>query len=349
MKDPFLLNSASIPVSYVLLLLEIMADKNFCTRELVKKSKISPHLLQDSNARVTPKQWSRLVWESLRLAGDTGLGYEYGLRLRLTAHGPMGFALMSCKNLKQAIELTIQFFSMRLRHYQLSFTENIEQCTVIINEVHPVMSKQVEQVFLLRRFFYECLLIGTAQAGKFLSQYSFDDIEITVDWAEPDYHQKFKDYLPNIQFDQPNNLIRYRTPALLTPLPMADSVAYQQALQQCKIEQLRFVKNISDILTKVKAELTLTPYEGYPELDKVAQRMAISSRTLKRNLQQLGTSFSELLDDIKYKEAQALLLNADMEIQQIAVYFGYEQPTNFTRAFKKWSGITPIQYRRNLG
>ena len=67
----------------------------------------------------------------------------------------------------------------------------------------------------------------------------------------------------------------------------------------------------------------------------------MSSRTLKRNLQDVGTTYSLLLNDIRKHDAEHLLVKSDMDIQQIALYLGYEQPTNFTRAFKKWTGVSP--------
>ena len=345
MKDPFLLNSASIPVSYAVILLEIMAKKGIDSTDLLRKSRIAHQaLLQD---RITPKQWSRLVWESLQLADHDGLGYEYGLALRLTAHGPMGFALMSCANLKQAIELVLQFFTMRLRHYQVTFYENSNQSSLEIAELHPVIASQAEQIFVLRRFFYECIMIGAVQTAKFLTHESYSKVSIDFDWSEPDYHHKYRNILPNIQFNQSHNMIHLETKILYVSIYMADPIAYQQALQQCKIEQQYFVQKISDITLQVKSRLILAPHQGYPCLEEIAESMAVSSRTLKRNLQNVGTTYSNLLDEVRLHDAKDLLTKSDMSIQQIAAYLGYEQPTNFTRAFKKWVGILPSVFREN--
>lgn len=343
MKDPFLLNAASIPVSYAVLLLEIMADKGVDSHELLKKSKIQHHaLLQD---RITPRQWSRLVWESLQLAGHEGLGYEYGLALRLTAHGPMGFALMSCVNFKQAIELVLQFFSMRLRHYQIIFEEDLEQSSLEIAELHPVIAHQADQIFLLRRFFYECLMIGVVQTVNFLTHEDYSKVSIHFDWSEPEYHSRYQNMLPHVHFNQSKNIIYFQTEILYVAMFMADSIAFHQSLQQCLIEQQYFVQKISDITLQVKSKLILTPEKGYPRLDDIAASLALSNRTLKRNLLGVGTSYSILLDEIRQHDAKDLLRKSDMSIQQISHYLGYGQPTNFTRAFKKWVGVSPLEFR----
>ncbi|EJD6068802.1 TPA: helix-turn-helix domain-containing protein [Acinetobacter baumannii] len=347
MKDPYGLSKASIPISYAHLLLEIMVDKGFLALEILKKSKISLTLLDRLDARITPIQWSKLAWESLVLSKDSGLGYEYGIKLRLTAHGPMGYALMSSPNLRQAIEVSTQFFNMRLKDYQIALLDEHEFSIIEIKETHPVVSNQPTQAETLRRFFYECLMIGVIQAGQFLREHDFSDIELSVDWSEPSYHKAYQHLLPTIHFNQPTNQIRYKKQLLDLPIKMADPIAFKQALAQCEAEQLRFSEQIKDICLTVKAELNLNPQVGYPTFDEIANRLNMSSRTLRRHLSQVGSSYLHLLEEVQQKEAENLLLNSDMEIQEIALYLGYIQPTNFTRAFKKWTGQTPITFRKN--
>lgn len=347
MKDPYGLSKASIPISYAHLLLEIMVDKGFLALEILKKSKIPLTLLDRLDARITPIQWSKLAWESLVLSKDSGLGYEYGIKLRLTAHGPMGYALMSSPNLRQAIEVSTQFFNMRLKDYQIALLDEHEFSIIEIKETHPVVSNQPTQAETLRRFFYECLMIGVIQAGQFLREHDFSDIELSVDWSEPSYHKAYQHLLPTIHFNQPTNQIRYKKQLLDLPIKMADPIAFKQALAQCEAEQLRFSEQIKDICLTVKAELNLNPQVGYPTFDEIANRLNMSSRTLRRHLSQVGSSYLQLLEEVQQKEAENLLLNSDMEIQEIALYLGYIQPTNFTRAFKKWTGQTPITFRKN--
>lgn len=346
MKDPYGLSKATIPISYAHLLLEIMVDKGFSALEILKKSKIPLTLLDQLDARITPMQWSKLAWESLLLSKDSGLGYEYGIKLRLTAHGPMGYALMSSPNLRQAIEVSTQFFNMRLKDYRIALLDDHEFSIIEIKETHPVVSNQPAQAETLRRFFYECLMIGVIQAGQFLREHDLGDIELSVDWSEPTYHKAYQHLLPTIHFNQPTNQIRYKKQLLDLPIKMADPIAFKQALAQCEAEQLRFSEQIKDICLTVKAELNLKPQLGYPTFDEIANRLNMSSRTLRRHLNQVGSSYLQLLEEAQQKEAENLLLNSDMEIQEIALYLGYIQPTNFTRAFKKWTEMTPIQFRK---
>lgn len=346
MKDPYGLSKASIPISYAHLLLEIMVEKGFSASEILYQSKIPSALLHQVDARISPMQWSKLAWVSLSLAQDCGLGYEYGLKLRLTAHGPMGYALMSSPSLKHAIALTSQFFNMRLKDYRIDCSQENQISIIEIQQTHPVVSQQIAQAEMLRRFFYECLMIGVVHTAQALAEHDFSDVELHVDWSEPPYHQKFQPQLPSIRFNQTHNQIRYPSAILNLPTKMADPTAFQQALAQCEAEQIRFSETIQDIGLRVRTELQLIPQKGYPSLDTVAEHLHTSSRTLRRKLDEAGYSYLGLLDEVRYQQAKQLLLNPQMEVQDIALYLGYLQPANFARAFKKWSGLTPSQFRQ---
>ncbi len=345
MKDPYQLSSASIPASYAQILLEIMLEKGFAAAPILYKSRISNLVFSQQDGRITARQWSRLVLVCLSLVGDSGLGYANGVRLRPTSHGALGFALLSSPTIGQALQLGSMFFSMRLPHYRIDISQQDELALITLTEVHPVMDANAEQSELLRRFFHETLLIGMVLGWKSMTIQPIEQMELWVDWPEPAYHQQFAAQLPNMRFNQPVNQIRMPASYLNHPLLLADPMAFQQALAQCELERIRFSNNISDIIQRLKTELLLQPYQGYPALEQVAEKLGISSRTLKRRLQELDSSFLQVLDQVKQQDAEQLLSNTEMDIQQVASTLGYENPTNFTRAFKKWTGTTPSEFK----
>lgn len=73
----------------------------------------------------------------------------------------------------------------------------------------------------------------------------------------------------------------------------------------------------------------------------------MSSRTLKRRLAEQQTTFGELLDEVRKRDSLQLLLNVDRSIDEIAARVGYADPSNFRRAFQRWTGQSPTAYRRS--
>jgi AraC-like DNA-binding protein len=66
---------------------------------------------------------------------------------------------------------------------------------------------------------------------------------------------------------------------------------------------------------------------------------------LKRRLAEQNTTFGDLLDEVRQRESLQLLLNADRSIEEIAARVGYSDPSNFRRAFQRWTGLSPTEYR----
>lgn len=71
----------------------------------------------------------------------------------------------------------------------------------------------------------------------------------------------------------------------------------------------------------------------------------MTPRTLRRRLDQEGTSFKRLMEEAKRRDALRLLDDYDLDVQRVAALLGYQDPANFTRAFRQWTGQTPSQYR----
>ena len=85
--------------------------------------------------------------------------------------------------------------------------------------------------------------------------------------------------------------------------------------------------------------------DGYPSLDDVASRLAMSRRTLIRKLKTEGTSYQELLDGVRQELAAWYLLETTIAVEQIAERLGYQDTSNFSRTFRRWFGMTPHAMR----
>lgn len=97
---------------------------------------------------------------------------------------------------------------------------------------------------------------------------------------------------------------------------------------------------------QVRAQLLSSLTDGPPSAAAVAKQLGISRRTLTRRLGQQGTSFTELLDDVRQHAATHYLTDSDHSIDDIAFLLGFSEASAFVRAFRRWHGQTPLAYRR---
>ncbi|MFM2417452.1 MAG: hypothetical protein RL385_2175, partial [Pseudomonadota bacterium] len=81
-------------------------------------------------------------------------------------------------------------------------------------------------------------------------------------------------------------------------------------------------------------------------LSDIAKRLYMSERTLKRRLMAQGTSFAALIEQVRRERATVLLETSDLPLSEVAEQVGYTELANFTRAFRRWTGVTPHRFRR---
>lgn len=86
--------------------------------------------------------------------------------------------------------------------------------------------------------------------------------------------------------------------------------------------------------------------DGYPDIALIAKTLGMSTRSLQRRLAEKHISYSLLIEQVRFEQTIHLLKDSDQKITDIAFNLGYEEQANFTRAFKRWTGISPSHYRR---
>jgi AraC-like DNA-binding protein len=94
--------------------------------------------------------------------------------------------------------------------------------------------------------------------------------------------------------------------------------------------------------------LVLDLEHGPASLGDIANRLALSERTLRRHLRALGTSYNKILRDVRSSTAQEWLRDGTLTIESIAWRLGYTETANFRHAFKRWTGQSPQAFRRQL-
>jgi AraC-like DNA-binding protein len=103
-----------------------------------------------------------------------------------------------------------------------------------------------------------------------------------------------------------------------------------------------------DIVKCVEHLVRLALLEGRPRLDWMARKLDLSGRSLQRHLSFRNTTFEAVVDRVLTRHATTLLERGEMQITQVAVQLGYADPSHFVRAFRRWTGQTPGEFRRGL-
>jgi AraC-like DNA-binding protein len=113
-------------------------------------------------------------------------------------------------------------------------------------------------------------------------------------------------------------------------------------------ECARLLASLSDSASLTEQTLALIDkLEGqYPQLEQVASMLNMSTRTFRRRLKSEAASFQSLLNDVRVKHARRYLQDTNLSVETIAVSLGFNDASNFRRAFIQWTGQSPAEWRR---
>jgi AraC-like DNA-binding protein len=327
----------TVPIAYVLLTLELAAERGVSREAMLDGVGLEPALLEEADARLGLLEYGHLCIRALELTAEPALGYEFGLRNNSTLHGFYGFGVMSQGTLREAIEFAVRFAALRMPGWKLRFFVDGAQAVIEGRETVPFG--------ILRQYAQDMFLVGLLRSfGQFLS--SQDEIELWFDCPEPPYYARYRDRLPPTRFSKGTNQIRFPADRLARPLGTRNAVTARLVARECERE-LALVGQTEDLWERVRAAI-VNEQRSYPDLEAVARRLYMSSRTLKRRLKMHGTSFQQMLDDARKRDAIRLLEDRTLSVEEVAHRIGYSAPANFLRAFRKWTGTTPGVFRTRV-
>jgi AraC-like DNA-binding protein len=276
-----------------------------------------------------------IIERARNLTAEPALGFFWGLQMRASVFGFLGYATMTAATLRDAIQLAIEFAPLGSTAEGMRLHVEGDVASLVLEEYADFGS--VREVVTLAR------LTGLWRIAEAITGRS---LGATADAAipKPAYHSRFAHLVPEVRFDQPTTRAVMSAQVLDFPLVTADPVALRLAAEQCKRELLalsaggRMVRTVRDLLWKDDRSLR-SPQE-------VAGAMHVSPRTLRRKLELHGSSLSSLIDDERRDRALLLLRAPDLSIAQVGERLGYRNVQNFERAFRRWTGTTPAAHRR---
>ena len=283
-------------------------------------------------------EFGRLVERAVELTGDPGLGLELGLELKPSSHGMVGFALMTCKSMREGLELGEKIGLLRCSPWRLQLRVEDETAIVRFVEVAPTTAGRQ---YLLEIGLGAVVGLAEYSIGQALSTSS---LEFWTVQAEAPYHARFRDRLPRVHYNSTTIEARFPASWLDRPLALCEAGAHREVLE--KLEQERRVLALDeDLLARTRA-LIFNPVNGFPDLEDAARRLQVTSRTLRRRLSQRGTTYQALRDEARRAHGTVLLERSKLPVEAVARELGYADSAGFVRAFQRWTGHTPMRYRR---
>ncbi|CAM5662570.1 transcriptional regulator [Streptomyces avidinii] len=307
------------------------------TVPLLQEAQIPPLLLGDDRARITPAQFARLFRALYRTTQDEFLALS-PVPSRPGTFAMMCHASLGCRDLGAATERAAAFYGL--------FPSEPELALEVVGD---------EARFTVRnefardedRFLTECVLAIWHRLSSWLVGRRIPLAYAAFRYPPPAHREEYETL-----FDCPVRFGEDRTGAVfdahwLTAPLVRDEPALDAMLRRAPFDLLSRPEYGTTVAEQVRRTLTqrLRTSPRLPALGEVAARLAVSPATLRRRLQQEGTSFQQLKDHVRRDAAIAGLAESGEPIAELAARLGFSEDTAFHRAFRRWTGTTPGAYR----
>lgn len=307
---------------------------------LLQGSGLSVRELMDDATLLTNSQQLQIMHNAMAYSGNPAFGLQMGRALTPPTHGPLGFLASSSPNLETAIQDFLSFIPARV---------NIFSCkTELANgQLECYFDVDIEGNPHLYRCMAECFFLALIALIEFVVGAEFTEGRISCNYPKPAYFEEYEKAIRcPIAFDASTNMLSVPEKLLLTANVSSDFQSYDFALKQCRRMQDELDDSECPMTHMVKKQLLSHP-PGRLSEDMVSQQNFISKRTLARRLEAENSSFRELRDELLMTLATDYLRDTAHSVESISLMLNYHDSSSFRRAFKRWTGKTPQQYRKS--
>ncbi len=305
---------------------------------ILQAAGLSRETLKDPDARV-PVEQMMAVWQAAyQVSADPNLALHAAEALEFGAYKVVDFLAGSAGTVGEALERIAGYFPLVNDWLILDLHKGARECSIRLGSHLGQLPRPPTEYTLA------AILVRTRHAW----QMDWEPLRIELTYGKPeDIREYERIFRCSIVFDAPVSQLVLTRSFWDSPLPTANPGLWR-VLDEHAHTLLAAHPHPADIQATVRKIISTELAGSQPSLDNIAKNMGMTPRSLQRKLKDKQTSYGELLDDIRAQMAKAYLRDPDLALCEVSYLLGFVEQSSFTRAFKRWTGVTPNRYRKDL-
>lgn len=326
-----------VRVSYVQLLIHHLETEHPGLAErLLSSAKLEQLSAMMPSEYIPITLWNSFIVDAIDHTKEDHLALILAKKINLQTLGVFSYAAMTCRNLGEVASILVRY----------------ERLIDDMNDTRLVMEGNIANIEWIPRshnLASPLMQLSLATWVTFARLHSGrDDISADAEFtcAEPkDLSPYWQLFGGKVTFNAPVTRLRFPVEYLNLPVTYHDPQAHSVLLAQAQnLMDKRITDNLIDLNIRERI-LELLPTDNCT-IEEVAKAMGLTTRTLQYQLELAGTGFRQLLGDIRFAMAKKYLADKSLSLAEISFLLGYSEQSPFNKAFKRWSGMSPGQYRK---
>jgi AraC-like DNA-binding protein len=305
------------------------------TNELLKLAGIDRETVDHPDGEVTFTQMRDFWYNAFRLSGDPFLG------LHTAKHVTIGD--YKCLDYLTVHAATVGESMRNFCRYMVLINTWIHWEIIELDDSFAL--RMTSNAGLIPPHSYEFVFAIYTRRVREISSAAWAPLEVRFPFSSPPDVQPHREFFGcTVQYYVPMGELVISREAWNTPVPNSD----QQLLKiMDEHAQMLMAQRPmpDDFVAQVRKEIVRELHGGEAQRDTIAEKLHMSPRTLQRRLEDNGLAFADLLDDVRAELAKINLRASDLSLAEIGFLLGFSEQSSFNRAFKRWTGKTPREYR----
>jgi AraC-like DNA-binding protein len=332
------IDSLMLPTQLSILLLQVIERWGTNPARALHGSGLKLSDLEDDDTWISYRQTMHIIDNAYKLTGRDSLGLDVGSAEDISTFGILGYAMLSCATVGDALAVGVKYQRTAQNLCDVQIETGEDQST--ISATTPFVLKPSGYRFAIEELFSGVMTLIRSLSGEDLYPH-----EIHCAYADPGYREHYEGvFRCAIDFNESGNRMVLKSKLLGLPILQANKFNARMSEKLCEDILHKYIGE-ENLTTRIRHIILRVPGK-FPDEATVADALAVSGRTMRRQLSALGTSYRELLDQVRSDLAQQYLQNSSLNIEQVGQLLGYTETTNFRRAFKRWLGVSPQGYRQ---
>ena len=295
--------------------------------------------ISDPDDRIPFAQLVDLYEKAAQLTGDNNFGLHVGESVDLKVFDVVGYSALNSPTLGDACA--------RVARYHSIWTDGATFTLETSGETSAIVYRYLDETISEHRQDSEMTLATVATLCRKMVSPKFTPTAIEFQHDAPtDIAEHQRLFRCPIKFNARSNKLHFPSSYLSIPIEKADA-SLCALLDRHAEELLAKFPPRDSVVDQVRSIIASEFRGGDPSLEHVADQLRLTPRTLQRKLQELGTSHNELLEQMRRQLAMRYLREREMAICEVAYLLGFSESSSFHRAFKRWTGLTPREFRNS--
>lgn len=310
--------------------------------QLLRKSGISQGILKDPKARIPMEQVVMLHRYATISLNDEA----HGMLEKPVKTGFFRFiatSVLHCRTIGSALQRMSEFYSLFENSFLCDLRTEGNQAEFVATRIpgHKVVDNYAIDSMLMENHRF----VGWLCNERIILN------QVNLDFASPDYRNEYQHmfYGAPVLLNQEHNSISFDRSYLERPI-VQNEASLSSYIRRAPMDIYIPLSAGGHYTLNVRKEIkeAMSQHIGVPTLQHVSNAMGLNSQTLRRRLREEGTSFHGIKAQIRRDIGIHHLSNPDISVERVAEFTGYAEPSAFIRAFKGWTGFTPLQFRKGL-